>query len=159
LVDRDMYGVCRLRGRNDSFATRELDRGLERGQLRYGDRLDHFLVVKLADERRHAVIAEAARVERRRDERVAERVHLHQRCQTDSVAEVIGVDAFRQTRARGWLDGDDAELLLLARELVAREGEAEPREVGAAAGAGDDDIGFVVGLLELLLRLESDDAL
>src|SRR5262249_12715310 len=64
-----------------------------------------------------------------------------------------------QARAGRRLDGDDAELLVLAGELVGGEREGEPGEVGAAAGAADDDVRLVVGLRELLLRFEADDRL
>src|SRR5207249_9653315 len=91
--------------------------------------------------------------------RVAERVHLHQRRQTDGVAEVVDVLALGEARAGGRLDGDDPHLLVLAGELVGRERERETGEVRAAAGAADDDVRGVVGLLELLPGLLPDDRL
>ena len=59
------------------------------------------------EQRRHAVVAQAAGVDRVRDEVVAERVHLHQRRHPGRVAEVVRVDPPRQRRARRRLDGAD----------------------------------------------------
>ena len=157
-VDRDLDGVRRFRRGDDALGARELQRRLEGGELRHRDRLDHALVVELAHQRRHPVIAQAAGVQRRRHEAVAERVHLHQRRHADRVAEIVGVFPLGEARARGGLDGDDARLLFL-RQLVGRERERQPREVGAAARAADDHVGLVVGLLELLLGLQADDGL
>ena len=77
------------------------------------------------------MVAQAARVDRRGHEAVAERVHLDERRQADRVAEVVGVGPSRQGRAGGRLDGEDVDLL--ARDLLAQERERQPREVGAAA--------------------------
>src|SRR5262249_61447682 len=49
--------------------------------------------------------------------------------------------------------------LLFLRQLLAGERERQPGEVGAAAGAADDDVRLVVRLLELLPGLEPDDGL
>ena len=98
-------------------------------------------------------------MERRRNEAVAERVHLHQRREPHGVAEIVDVFSLGQARAGRRLDGDDADLLLLAAELVGGEGEGEAGEVGATAGAADDDVRLVVRLLELFLRFEADDRL
>src|SRR5882724_8464829 len=99
LVDRDADGVRRLRGRDDALGARELHRRLERRELGHRHRLDHALVVELADQRGHAVVAQAAGVKRGRNERVAERVHLYQRRELDGVAEVVDVLALREARA------------------------------------------------------------
>src|SRR3990170_709304 len=159
LVDRAADRVGRLRRGQDALGARELDGRLEGGDLGHRDGLDHLLVVELADERRHAVIAQPARVERGRDEPVAERVHLHERREADRVAEVVHVLALGEARAGAGLDGDHAELLLLAGELVGDEGEGEAREVRAPADAADEHVGLVVGLLELLAGLEPDHGL
>jgi hypothetical protein len=159
LVDGHPDGVGRLRGRDDAFRARELQGGVERGELRHRLGLDHALVEQLADQRRHAVVAQAAGVQRGRDERVAERVHLHQRGQPHGVAEVIDVVALGEAGAGGRLHRDDADFLVSAGELVGREGERQAGEVGAAARAADDDVGGVVGLLQLLLGLQADHRL
>src|SRR2546427_12633665 len=100
---------------------------------RHGDRLEALLVEELADRGRHAVVAEAPRVERGRNEGVAERVHLDERREADRVAEVVDVLALREARTGAGLDSDHAELLVLAGELVGDEREGEAREVRAAA--------------------------
>ena len=90
---------------------------------------------------------------------MAERVHLDQRREAHGVAEVVDVPALGEAGARGRLHRDDADLLVLAGELVGREGEGQACEVGAAARAADHDVGGVVGLLELLPGLEADHGL
>src|SRR2546426_11516633 len=159
LVDGPAHGVGRLGCGQEALRPRELYGGVEGGDLWHGDRLDDLLVVELADQGRHAVVAETARVERRRNEGVAERVHLDERREADRVAKVVDVLALREARTGARLDGDDAELLPLAGELVGEEREGEAREVRAAADAADEDVGLRVRFLELLLHLEADDGL
>ena len=78
-------------------------------------RLDEPFVHERADERRVAVVAQAAGVHRRRHEVVAERVHRHQRRQPGRVAEVVGVDALGQGRAGRRLGGDEARRRAVAQ--------------------------------------------
>ena len=108
LVDRRSNGVRRLGRGNDALGARELDGRLEHAVLRVGQGLDHAVVDQLAEQRRGAVVAQATRVDGRRHEAVAERVHLDQRRQADRVAKVVGVRAAGQCRAGFGLDGDDA---------------------------------------------------
>src|SRR5438132_1065293 len=75
------------------------------------------VVDQLAQQRRRAVVAQAASVNRRWHEPVAERVHLDQRRQADGVAEVVGVGATREGGAGFGLDGDDARLAPFAQLL------------------------------------------
>ena len=101
----------RVRGlgrRDDPLGAGEPDRRLEGRRLRVRPRLDHALLDERADDRRVAVVAQAAGVDRRRHEVVAERVHRHQRGQPDRVAEVVAVGAPGQGRAGGRLGGDEA---------------------------------------------------
>ena len=74
-----------------------------------------------------------------RDKAVTKSVHLHQRREPRRVAVVVGVDALGECRARGGLDGLELRVHP-AGEFLAHEGEREPAEVGAAAGAADDDV-------------------
>ena len=110
------------------------------------------------DQRRHPVVAQAAGVDRVRDEVVAQRVHLHQRRHARRVAEVVGVRASRQRRARGRLDGADHRVHP-AGQLLAQERERQPAEVRAAAGAADEDVRRLADLGELEERLLADDRL
>ncbi len=112
----------------------------------------------MAHHRRHPVVTQAARVERWRNERRAEGVHLHERGEVPGVAEVERVRALREARARSRLDRDHADLGLLAQR-ASDEREREPREVRAAAGAADEDVGVVLGLVHLHLRLVPDHGL
>jgi hypothetical protein len=159
LVDGPAHGMRGLGGGEDALRARELDGRLEGRRLRHGAGLDHALVVELADERGHAVIAEPARVHGRGDEGVAERVHLDERREPDRIAEIVDVLPLGQARAGAGLDGHDAQLLLLAGELVRGEGEGEAREVRPAADAAHDDVGLGIRLLELLPGLEADHGL
>ena len=67
--------------------------------LRVGARLDEPELHEVRDQRRHAVVAQAAGVDRRGHERVAERVHRQERRQLGRVAEVVAVVAAGQRRA------------------------------------------------------------
>ena len=129
--------------RQEALGPGEGQRRLEGRVLVDGHRLDHLRVVEGAHQRRHAVVAEPAGVDRRRDERVAERVHLDERRHLPGVAEVVDVGALGEARARLGLDGDDAQVLPLAGELVLEEREGEAAEVRAAADAADQDVGPV----------------
>src|SRR5713101_8785895 len=108
LVDSYTYGMRRLGGGWDAFRARELQGRLKRAQLRDCYRLDEALVVELAHERGHAVIAKATSVHRRRHERMAEGVHFHQRGHADHIAEVVHILALRQRRTGSRLDRNDA---------------------------------------------------
>jgi hypothetical protein len=87
-----------------------------------------------------------------------ERVHRHQRREPDRVAEVVGVDAASQGRARRRFGGQEA-CLRLSAEHPAQEREGQPAEVGAAADTGDDDVGLLAGHGQLGDRLLSDHRL
>ena len=143
--------------RDDGLGAGEGDRRLEAGELADGAGLDEAVVQQLRDQRRGAVVAQAAGVDAGRHEVVAERVHLDHRRHPGGVAEVEVVDALGQRRAGGRLDGQQPHLL--AGRLVGEEGEGDAGEVGAAAVAGDDDVRVVAGVLQLLLGLQADDGL
>ena len=139
-------------------AARELQRGRERLVLPVRARLDHPLLDERAERRRVAVVAQPARVDRRRDEAVAERVHRHQRRQARGVAEVVGVDAARERRARRGLGREEAHVRALA-QVAPDPRVREPGEVGPAADAADDDVGRLARHLHLGDRLLADHGL
>ena len=120
--------------------------------------LDNPLVEEVRQDGGDAVVAQAARVDARRLEHVAERIHRHQWREMAEVAEVVGVFAARQRRAGHGLDGDGAHLAALA-QAVHEEGVGQAGDVGAAAAAADDDVGILVDLLHLLFGFEADDRL
>src|SRR5205823_11903089 len=101
-------------------------------------RADEAVADELGDERRRAVVAKAAGVNRRRNEVVAERVHRDERRQLAGVAEVVREVAAGQRRAGGRLTRQEVDLA--AGELLAQEREGKPGEVRAAAEATDDEI-------------------
>ena len=109
-------------------------------------------------ERRHAVVAQPAGVDRLGDEAVAERVHLQQRRHAGGVAEVVAVLALGQARAGRRLDAADRRVHPPG-ELLAQEREREPAEVRAAAGAADEQVGRLADLGQLQQRLLADDRL
>ena len=110
------------------------------------------------NQRRHAVIAQAAGVNSRRHKGAAEGVHLDQRREMAGVAEVVSEAALGEAGAGGGLDGHDARVAL-ALELAAQKGHHEAGKVRSAAGAADDDIGFVAGQRHLLDGFLADDGL
>ena len=141
-----------------ALGPREAERGRERLVLLVGARLDQAGLHEPAQHRRVAVVAEPARVHRRRHEVVAERVHRHERGQPDGVAEVVAVGAAGERRAGRRLGGEEAHLRLAAQH-AAYEREGEPREVRAAAHAAHDHVGLVARHLHLLDRLLADHRL
>jgi len=145
-------------GRGDCpFGAGEGHGGLEHRVLphRHGLRLSNLHQV--ADERRHAVVTQPARMDARRHEAVAQGKHLDQRRRLRRVAEIVLEPAPRDRRARRRLDRYEPRPP--ARQAVGEEGEREAREVAPAADAGDEAVGPLADLLELLLRLEPDDSL
>ena len=141
----------------DPLAARELDGGGEAVALEVGLGADEPVADELGDQRRDAVVAQPAGVDRRRDEVVPERVHRDERRQLARVAEVVGEEAARERRAGGRLAGEDVDVA--ARDLLAQEREREPGEVRAAADAADDDVREGAGLLHLRQGLLPDHRL
>jgi hypothetical protein len=99
LVDGAPHGVVGLGRRQDALGAREQHARLEAGVLRIGLGLDQAQFLQVRHHRRHAVVAQAARMEARRHEGRAQRVHLDQRRHVRGVAEIVGVFAARQARA------------------------------------------------------------
>ena len=120
-------------------------------------RLDDAGVDQLRDQRRSAMVAQAAGVDPRRHEVVAEGEHLRHRRHFGGVAVVEGVDPPRQGRAARRLQGHDPDVLTVG--LVGDEGEGDPGEIGAAAVAADDHVRIVADQGELLLGLQADHRL
>mmetsp|Transcript_44366 Transcript_44366/g.80393 ORF Transcript_44366/g.80393 Transcript_44366/m.80393 type:complete len:314 (-) Transcript_44366:604-1545(-) len=160
LPDGPRDRVVRLRGRQDAFGLGKEGARLEALLLRNGLRLKLPDLLEVRDERRHAVVSQAARVRRWGHEGVPQGVGLYEGRHLGGVPEVVGVLALREGGAAGRLHGQAAELLLgLSPELLPDEGEAEPSEVGAAPCAADDDVGIVAGHLHLVDGLQSCDCL
>ena len=152
-------GVGRLRCRQDPLGADELHGSGKALRLRDGDGLHHAQLIDVRDERGHAVVAEAAGVDRVGDEVVAERVHLHQRGHAGCVAEVVGVDTPGERRTGCRLHRPDGRVHL-SGHLLAQEREGESAEVGSATGAADQQVrGFLPRLGQLQQRLFSDDGL
>ena len=116
------------------------------------------VVVELGDDGAHAVVAQAAGVVGRGDEAGAQGVHLGQGADHAGVAEVIGKLAPGKAGAGGRLHGDDA-VVGLAPEHLAHEGGDQAAQVGAAAGAADDDVRLDAVLIQRSLGLQADDGL
>ena len=92
------------------------------------------------------------------DEVAAESIHLCERSDLAGVAEVIGVFASGERRAGGRLNRNEVRVLLTA-DLIAHERGDKAAEVGAAAGAADDDVGVFVIHLHCRLGFNADYAL
>ena len=104
------------------------------------------------------MVAQAAGVVGRGDEAAAQRVHLRQRADHAGVAEVVGEFAAGEAGAGGRLHGDDA-VIRLAPELFAHERRDQAAQIGAAAGAADDDVGLDAVLVQRCLGLQTDHRL
>ena len=136
--------------------------GEEAGRLKHrvlgiGPGLDDLFVHQLAEKRGVAVVAQAAGVDARRHEGVAQGVHQDQGGEAGGVPEVVGVGPLGQGGAGSGLHRHEADVLAL--ELVRHEGEAEAGEVAAAADAADEHVRLLPGQGQLLFGLQPDDGL
>src|SRR5437763_3071260 len=151
LVDDGPDGVPGLGSRDLALGVGELDRRFERLALGVGDRLHAAAPHQARHDRRVAVVAKPAGMDRGRHELVAERVHREQRRHACGVTEVVVERAFGERRARRRLGGDEPHV------LVGDERKRDAAQVRAAAAAADDDVRpRVAGPSELLLRFQPD---
>ena len=157
LADGAADGVRGFRGGNDSLGGGEQLGRLETLGLMEGRRADQPQFRPQADQGGHAVIAEAAGMDPRRHETVAEGVHLHQRRQLGGVAVVVAILAAAHAGAGVRLAGDEVDVP--AFEFVAEEGEGKAGKVAAPADAAEDHVGKIADELELFLRLQADHRL
>lgn len=97
-------------------------------------------------------------VDRVGNEIVAERVHLHQWREPRRVPEVVSIDASRERRARGRLDGADHGAHL-PRHRFSEEREREARKVGPPARAPNKQVRGLAQDFELPQALLPDDGL
>jgi hypothetical protein len=89
---------------------------------------------------------------------VPEGVHLHQRRHPERVAEVVGIRALGQRRARLRLDRP-YDGCHPSRPLLPQERKGEAAEVRAAASAADQDVGGLADHRELDQGFLADDRL
>ena len=150
--------MAALRRGQDALTAGEQLRRLEHGGLLHAARLQIAVVVQLADDAAHTVVAQAAGVVGGGDEAVAQRVHLGHGTDLAGVAEVVAEHAPGQAGAGGRLHGDDA-VIRLAPEHLPHKGRDEAAQIGAAAGAADDGIGLDVVLLQRRHGLQTDNGL
>ena len=92
------------------------------------------------------------------DKAVAQGVHLGHGADLTGVAEVVFEHAPGQAGAGGRLHGDDA-VVRLAPQHLAHEGGDQTAQIGAAAGAADDDIRLDAVFIQSRLCLQTDDGL
>ena len=122
--------ACAVSGaRHRALGAGELDGGLEHLALRVGDRLHAPRLHEVADDRRVAVVAQAAGVDGGRDEVVAEGVHRQQRRHAGGVAEVVVEPPAGERGTRRWLDRHQAHA------GVGHERQRDAAEVRSAAAA------------------------
>jgi hypothetical protein len=114
-------GVGGFGRRHDALGAGELHTGGEALRLTDRDGLEQSELVDVGDERRHAVVAKPAGMDRVGDEVVAQRVHLHERGQLRRIPEVVGVDAAGERRRRLRLHRDHPVVGLAAELLAALE--------------------------------------
>jgi hypothetical protein len=103
------------------------------------------------------MIAQAAGVDARRHEVVAQRVHLHERGQSNRIAEIVGILALGKRRAGCRLDRDQAHFL--ADGLVGEKRKRDAAEVGTAATGGQHDVGILTDFFELFFGFQPDHGL
>src|SRR2546426_5169614 len=157
-VDGPADGVACLRRGNQALRLGEDLARLEGADLVDGPRFDEARVQKDAQGRRGPVVPQAARMDSRGDEHVAERVHLDEGRHFARVTEVVLVAALRHRRDGFRLDGDEPRLDV-AVDPLADHWIRETAEIRTAADAAYHEIGRDVREFELLLRFEADDRL
>jgi len=112
----------------------------------------------LAHERSHTVVSEAASVNGRGDECMAEGIHCEQWSHTGGVAVVISEWSSCHSWTGGWFDGDYFDIS--AVNFVCGKWKSESCEVASASGTTDDHIGsFLSGDFELFFGLKANNRL
>ena len=117
-----------FRCRKDTLGACEHLCCLEHFRLLYGDRSHVAVVIQLGEDRTHAVEAKTAGVICRRNEIVAECVHLGKRCDHTGVAEVIDIFPSCEARAGCRFDCHDV-VVCFSAELLAHERGNQTAEV------------------------------
>ena len=158
LLDGGGDGVAGLRSGDDALGAGEQDAGREGILLLDVHGLHQAVLHQLGEDDTGTVVTEAAGVDGRGLEGVAEGVHRQERGHAGLVTEVILELAAGEFRAGVGFGRDEAGLLAVL-DVVAHERVGDAGEVGAAAEAGDDDIRILAGHGHLLLGLQADDAL
>src|ERR1700730_9832359 len=100
--------MAALRRRHNALGARKHDPGLKTGVLMYRPRFYEFELLEVTDERGHSVIAQSAGVEAGRNERGAQRMHLHERREMRCIAEIVGVSPARERGTGGRLARNNA---------------------------------------------------
>ena len=158
LVDGGADGVAALGGGQDALDAGKLLGGFKHSGLLHAAGFHQAVVVELAQDAAHAVVAQTACMVGTGDEAGAQGVHLGQRADHASVAEVVDELAAGEAGAAGGFHGNDT-VVGFAPELLAHKGADQAAQVAAAARAADDDIGLDTDFIQRGLGLQTDDAL
>ena len=158
LADGGGQGVGRLGRGHDPLGAGELQGGREALHLADGHRLGEAQLVDVGDERRHAVVAQPAGVDRLGDERRPQGVHLQQGRGAGRVAEVVAVLAPGERRAGGRLHAADCRRHVPG-QLLPQERHGQAAEVRSAAGAPHEQVGGLPHHGQLAQGLLADDGL
>jgi len=141
--------VRRLRSGQDSFRAGELNCRREHIPLTDCHRFQQAGVVEPADNRGHAVVAQATRVNGVRDKVAAEGVHLEDWNDAEAVAVIKTIDAARE-RWGGCRFHCQKAGLFAVPQVSAQERQRDAAEIRAAAHAADDHIRVFAGQVHLL---------
>jgi hypothetical protein len=128
-VNNGSDGVRSFRGRDNAFRAGKNHCCLKDRELGIGNGFNNACIVKQTDKRCHPVIPQSTCVNSWRDKSVTEGVHLQKRCHASSVAEVVSVNAFGQTRRSLRFNSDDAQVWFVAVKFVGDEGEVNPAKL------------------------------
>src|SRR3984957_13806532 len=121
-IDRRADRMGCFRGRHDAFRAGELNARLEARVLVVSPRLDQPELLAVADQRRHAVIAQAAGMEAGRDKLRSQRMHLDEGSEMSGVAEVERIFAMRQAAGSTAITRTSC----LSRSFLPMNGKAMP---------------------------------
>ena len=104
------------------------------------------------------MVAQAARVVGRGTELAAKRIHAHKRRGFRRVAKIIGVTSPGKGRTGGGLHGDKTDIVFPFKTFRHKRRD-QTAQVGAAAGAANDDIGLDTEFIKRRFGLQTDNRL
>ncbi len=128
-VDCHPNAVCWLRRWKNTFGAGKGHRSLKDGPLIQSRCLHEPETMEVTDNGRHAMIAQAASMDRGRDEGVAQGIHQSYGSHPGDITIVPGIGSLGYTGAGLGLTADDAQIWRFAFNLTLDKGQEDAGEV------------------------------
>ena len=158
-IDCHFNGMRAFRRWQNGFQLGELHARFEHFGLFYTYRAGIAIVHQLRNDRTHAVVAQATSVVGRRNEAIAERVHLTQRTRLTCVGKVVSIAATCHRWATGRLNANKIGIGLGAIKLVFHERTHKTTHIAAATSAANNNVGIFAKLFEGCFRFKTNNRL